>query len=227
MFQLSLNAKKLFDTEIISVFLSDKNRITIGKNHLLIIININNNNSFLYKNSPRTVVVEEMSYVICIFDDYIFFKDKIFIELSKNFNSTLKALIETCCIIKNEYNSNIIEEVILCSIKSSFIDKNCLFLKIKSYISQNIVNPKLNAEMISNNFSISKRKLHYIFSKNNHSIRQCIIDKRLMILDDLISRSCFTQKELLKKSGFISITSMNSNYKKKHGKTVQESIKKT
>ncbi len=127
---------------------------------------------------------------------------------------------------QNTKNNNaVISEMITSSLKCIFKNDNDIISQIESYIMNNLSSHELSPSNIASHFTISIRKLYYIFNKNNLSISNYIKEKRLEKLNYLLKTRNLTQKELQRQCGFRSIYIMNANYKKKYNASIQDKIK--
>ncbi|UJZ95741.1 AraC family transcriptional regulator [Photobacterium damselae subsp. damselae] len=229
MLKFTITPEILLTTKDFVIFLTKKNKILISDDQTLIIVEIKNDKkekSFAFKNTYEAFTIEKPSYIIKIKHDSIFFQKKFKLCINSDLHKSLLSVINFCSEHKNEVINKIINEIITSSLKIAFTNENRIIDRIKIFITNNIKNKELSSLFIAEHFSISVRKLYYIFNGQDLSITQYIKHVRLEKLNHLLENHYFHLKKLQNECGFKTIYIMNNAYKKKYDISIKEKIKR-
>ena len=101
------------------------------------------------------------------------------------------------------------------------------FLKILSFVEQNLYDPALKREDIAANSSVSTSTLDRLFRKYmNKSVSEYILEKRFCKVESLLAIPGIRIKEISDSSGFSSSIHMNFLFRKRYGTTPSRYRKK-
>ncbi len=228
MIKFTVTPEIVLTTKDFIIFSTSKNKILISSNQALIIIdkrNIHKKKSFAFKNTYETLSIENSSYIVNIKNDSIFYQKNFELHINHDLHKSLLSIINFCSEHKNEIINEVINEIITCSLKMAFTNENRIIDRIKIFIKNNMENKELSSLFIAEHFSISVRKLYYIFNDQDLSITQYIKHVRLEKLNHLLENNNFQLKKLQHECGFKTIYIMNNAYRKKYDISIKDKIK--
>lgn len=104
------------------------------------------------------------------------------LHVNHDLHNSLLSIINFCSTHENE----VINGIITFSLKIAFTNENRIIDRIKTFIKNNMENKELSSLFIAEHFSISVRKLYYIFNDQDFSITQYIKHVRLEKLNHLL-----------------------------------------
>ncbi|EJN6959304.1 helix-turn-helix domain-containing protein [Photobacterium damselae] len=229
MIKFTVTPEIILTTKDFIIFSTNKNKILISSDQALVIIdkrNVHKKKSFAFRNTYEALSIENSSYIVRIKNDSIFYQKKFELHVNHDLHNSLLSIINFCSTHENEVITEVINEIITCSLKIAFTNENRIIDRIKTFIKNNMENKELSSLFIAEHFSISVRKLYYIFNDQDLSITQYIKHVRLEKLNHLLENHYFHLKKLQNECGFKTIYIMNNAYKKKYDISIKEKIKR-
>ncbi|HIF9480326.1 TPA: hypothetical protein ACX6SV_000654 [Photobacterium damselae] len=196
----------IFESPNIEVYVTDNNHLKIEKKVLVLVLVDNPEKdsycAFAAKNTSISYTIKSKSFVIKLKMDF-FSDDQVNLIIGPEHNDLIKKIIEVFSENYTCENVDFLEKIIFYMIRLVFNDEKDFFQKINNYITHNISNEHLTPLMIAEHFSISQRKLYYIFKSKNKSLSNHINHLRIERLKELLfNNNRVTMKIIKKECGF-------------------------
>ena len=175
---------------------------------------------------PRRLIIYGTSYVTS--NTARLLDDQGLGKILKNFVYSLSLELKIVDAYTRKYLANSLLQLLNDYLNLKFIfedtnktvSKETMLIRIKSFVDDQITDPKLSLQQIADNFSCSKRQLHSVFSSESYTLNAYIRDSRLKNCKTDIENHTLSKLSIAEigyKNGFNDTSNFVKSFKQKFG----------